>query len=93
MDPELELFDADVYVQLGSTELVVEVAMENKKRELERVKQQLETAFDAIWIVCRNEVARDGKRKRLEDNGLMEDRVTFWTFRDIPEVRVDRQAI
>jgi DNA-binding PadR family transcriptional regulator len=46
--PKLELLDADVYVHLGDAELVVEVAMENKEREVDHVKQHLDTGFDCI---------------------------------------------
>ena len=72
-----ELFDADVYVDMQDTELVVEVAMGNNEREIEHVKQHLETGFDAVWIVCRTTAVRDGLRKRLEENGLLGECVTL----------------
>jgi hypothetical protein len=44
----LEKFDADVYVNMGDTELVVEVAMGDNPREIEHVQQHLKSGFDAV---------------------------------------------
>jgi len=78
-----EVFDADVYVNMQDTELVVEVAMGNNAREVEHVEQHLEKGFDAVWVVCRNEAVRDGLQQRLEENGLLVDRLTFRLFSEI----------
>jgi hypothetical protein len=82
---KLELFDADVYVNVRDTELAVEVAMGNNEREIEHVKQRLEDGFDTVWIICRNESVRNGLRKRMEDSGLSQDSVTFRLFRELRE--------
>lgn len=43
-----ELFDADVYVNVGETELVIEIAMSDAEREIDHVQQHLKKGFDAI---------------------------------------------
>lgn len=78
----VEKFDADVYVNMNTSELVVEVAMGNNERELRHVKQHLETGFSNIWIVCRNQEVRDGLEQRLEENDLLTDPVAFRLFRE-----------
>lgn len=80
-----ELFDADVYVNMGETELAVEVAMEDTQRECEHVDKHL-SSFDAVWIVCRNEAVRDGLRKRLAEHDLLTDRVTLRLVQDINNI-------
>lgn len=80
---KLELFDADVYVHLADTELVIEVAMEDTEREVEHVAQHLDTGFDVIWVVCRDEAVSDGLRERLAENDALDERVTFRLFRDL----------
>jgi hypothetical protein len=77
-----ELFDADVYVNLGDTELVVEVAMGDNESEAEHVERHLEEGFDAVWIVCRNKAVREGLCERLAENDLLGDRVAFRLVRD-----------
>ena len=77
----IEFYDADVYLNLGSSELVIEVAMGNNQREIDHVKQHLETGFDVIWVVSRNEEVRDGLKRRLEENDLLDDRISFRLFR------------
>lgn len=78
-----ELFDADVYVNLGDTELVIEVAMTNAAREAAHVEQHLATGFDAVWVVCRTEAVRAGIRERLAENGLLTDQVSLRLVRDV----------
>jgi len=78
-----EVFDADVYVNMQETELVVEVAMGNNEREIEHVEQHLETGFDAVWVVCRNEVVCAGIRERLAEGELLADYVTVHVLRDV----------
>jgi len=77
-----EMFDADVYVNMGNTELVVEVAMGDNQRELDHVKKHLETGFDAVWIVCRNQDVLEGLKQRLKENNLEDERIVFRLFRD-----------
>jgi hypothetical protein len=74
---ELELFDADVYVNTGQIEVVVEIAMENTDREREHVATHLETGFDAVWVVCRNHEVREGLEHRVSEADLDTDRVAF----------------
>ena len=78
-----ELFDADVYVNMGDTELVIEVAMGINDREVEHVKQHLDTGFDVIWVVCRTAEVRTGLRQRLEENDLLADCVDLRLLQDI----------
>jgi hypothetical protein len=82
---KLEMFDADVYVNMGNTELVVEVAMGDNPREIDHVKQHLDTGFDAVWVVGRNQEILDGLTQRLEENDLLNDRVAFRLFRHFYE--------
>lgn len=84
-DATVEHHDADVYVDVGSTGLAVEVAMGNNPREVEHVEQHLEAGF-VVWVACRNEEVRDGLRQRLEENGLLGERVVFRLFRDFDDV-------
>ena len=77
----LEKFDADVYVNMGNTELVVEVAMGDNPREIKHVEKHLER-FDTVWIACRNQEVREGLRQRLAENSLEDDRVVFRLFRE-----------
>ncbi|MDZ7688620.1 MAG: ATP-binding protein [Halobacteriales archaeon] len=81
----VEKFDADVYVNMGNAEMVVEVAMGNNPREVEHVKQHLDTGFDAVWIVARNQEILDGLKRRLEENNLSSDCVAFRPLRQFNE--------
>lgn len=74
---KLELFDADVYVNNGSTEIAVEIAMEDSNRELQHVEDRLETGFDSVWVVHRNTEVRDGLKSRLKEQGLDDRRIVF----------------
>lgn len=78
---ELELFDADVYVNMNDSELAVEVAMGNNPREIEHVEKHLER-FDTVWVACRNQEIREGLAQRLEENGLADEPVVFRLFRE-----------
>jgi DNA-binding PadR family transcriptional regulator len=77
----LEKFDADVYVNMDTSELVVEVAMGNNPREIEHIKEHLDTSF-TIWVAARNREIRDGLKQRMEKEGLDTDRVVFRLVRD-----------
>jgi DNA-binding PadR family transcriptional regulator len=87
-DAFLEKFDADVYVNMGSTELVVEVAMGDNPREIDHVEDHLERGF-IVWIACRNNEIRDGLKQRLEENGLNPDSVVFRLFRQFNKLEFD----
>ncbi|MXR40066.1 DUF87 domain-containing protein [Halobaculum sp. WSA2] len=76
-----EKFDADVYVNMGNTELVVEVAMGDNPREIKHVEEHLDR-FDSVWIACRNKEVREGLRQRLAENNLEDDRIVFRLFRE-----------
>jgi len=84
----LEKFDADVYVNMGNTELVVEVAMGDNPREVEHVKQHLERGFDAVWITARNQEILDGLKQRIEEQGLDLERVAFRLVREFRELEI-----
>jgi DNA-binding PadR family transcriptional regulator len=89
-DAFLEKFDADVYINMGSTELVVEVAMGDNPREIDHVEEHLERGF-IIWVACRNKDIRDGLKQRLEDNELDPDSVVFRLFRQFDELEIDAE--
>jgi len=81
----LEKFDADVYVNLNDTELVVEVAMGDNPREVEHLKQHLERGFDAVWIAARNQEVLEGLKQRIEEQGLDLERVAFRLVREFAD--------
>jgi len=84
----LEKFNADVYVNMNDTELVVEVAMGDNPREIKHVKQHLERGFDAVWIAARDREVLDGLKQRIEEQGLDLDRVAFRLVREFGELEV-----
>jgi DNA-binding PadR family transcriptional regulator len=79
---ELEVFDADVYANTGEKEIVVEVAMGDNKREIQHVKQHLETGFDKVWVAARNQEVLEGLKQRINEEGLATDRVAFRLVRE-----------
>ncbi len=81
----LELFDADVYVNTGQSEVAIEVAMENTPREREHVEKHLEYGFDVIWVVCKTENILDGLKRRFDDAGIDTDQVVFHLVRDVSD--------
>jgi DNA-binding PadR family transcriptional regulator len=80
-DVFLEKFDADVYVNMGNTELAVEVAMGDKPREIQHVEKHLDR-FDTVWITARNQDILDGLQQRIKENRLDTDSVAFRLVRD-----------
>ncbi|WP_245810011.1 ATP-binding protein [Halorubrum vacuolatum] len=80
----LEKFDADVYVNMGNNELVVEVAMGDNPREIDHIKKHLDTSF-TVWIAARNKEVLDGLKKRMNEEGLDTDRVAFRLVRDFSD--------
>jgi hypothetical protein len=86
---KLETFDADVYVNMDGVELVIEVAMGNNEREADHVAQHLDTGYDVIWLVCKNEAVRDGLCERLEERDLLDDCVAFRLLREVREGEID----
>jgi hypothetical protein len=85
----LEKFDADVYVNMGNTELVVEIAMGDNQREVDHVKQHLEREFDAIWVAARNQEVLDRLKQRIEEEELDRERVAFRLVRAFQEEDID----
>ena len=81
----LEKFDADVYVNMDDTELVVEVAMGNNPREIRHVEKHLDR-FDSVWVACRNQQVLDGLKQRVKENELDTSRVVFRLFREFNSV-------
>ena len=80
----VELFNADIYVNLGDTELVIEVAMGDNSREIRHVEEHLET-FDVVWVTCRNEQVRDGIKQQLEERRLLDEHVAVSLFREFSD--------
>ncbi len=74
---KLELFDADVYVNLHAFELLIEIAMENTQREYDHVKQHFDSGFEVVWVVCPSESVRDGLQERFESGEIDTDNVVF----------------
>jgi DNA-binding MarR family transcriptional regulator len=77
----IEKFDADVYVNMGSTELAVEVTMGDNPREIQHVEKHLDKEF-LVWIACRTQEIQERLEQRMEKQGLEIDRVVFRLFRD-----------
>ena len=77
----VEKFDADVYVNMGNTELVVEVAMGDNPREIRHVEKHLDKDF-IVWIAARNTEIRDGLQQRIKENELESENVVFRLLRD-----------
>jgi len=80
----LEKFDADVYVNMGNSELVVEVAMGDNPREIEHIKKHLDTSF-TVWVAGRNQGVLDGLKQRMNEEGLDSGRVAFRLVRDFSD--------
>ena len=80
----LEKFDADVYVNMGNSELVVEVAMGDNPREIEHIKKHLDTSF-TVCVAARNQGVLDGLKQRMNEEGLDSDRVAFRLVRDFSD--------
>jgi len=76
----VEKFDADVYVNMGTAELAVEVAMGNNPREIRHIEKHLDSEF-LVWVVCRNTEILNGLKQRMKENGLDTDSVVFRLFR------------
>jgi len=83
----IEKFDADVYVNMGSQELVVEAAMENNPRELEHVEKHLDKEF-TVWVACRSKEVRNGLKQKMKENSLETESVVFRLFRDFLEPEI-----
>jgi len=77
----LEKFDADIYVNMGTTELAVEVATGDNPREIQHVEKHLDRDFQ-VWVACRNSDVRDGLQQRLADNDVPSENVVFRLFRE-----------
>jgi len=84
----LEKFDADVYVNMGSTELAVEVAMGDNPREIQHLQDHLERGFN-VWIAARNQEILDGLKQRIEDKGIDTDSLVFRLVRDFNNLDFD----
>jgi hypothetical protein len=80
----LEKFDADVYVNMGNSELVVEVAMGDNPREIDHIKKHLDTSY-TVWVAARNQGVLDGLKQRMTEEGLDADRVAFRIVRDFKD--------
>ncbi|MDG5761345.1 hypothetical protein QA600_18605 [Natronococcus sp. A-GB1] len=78
-----ELFDADVYVNMAETELVIEVAMGNNQREVDHVQQHLAEGFDAVWVLCRDTTVKTALEQRLADQDLLDERVVVRTVSEV----------
>ncbi|WP_237561350.1 ATP-binding protein [Halostella pelagica] len=85
----LELFDADVYVNTGELEIVVEIAMENTKREREHVEKHLEQGFEVVWVVCPTEKVRDGLKQRVENADIDSNQIVFHLAQDVSDALDD----
>ncbi|NLV03871.1 ATP-binding protein [Haloferax volcanii] len=82
---ETEVFDADVYVNMDTAELVVEVAMGDNPREIEHIEKHLEKDF-IVWVAARNQEILEGLQQRMMEKGLQTDNVVFRPVRDFNEI-------
>lgn len=80
---KVETFDADVYGNNGTEELVVEVAMSSADREIEHVEDRVEKGFDHVIVACRNQNVKEKLRQKLEDSSVDESSAEF---RVLPEL-------
>jgi len=85
LDAFIETFDADVYVNLYDSELVVEVAMGDNPREIEHIEKHLDKDF-IIYVAARNQEILGGLKQRMQEKGLQTDRVDFRTVRDFNDL-------
>jgi DNA-binding PadR family transcriptional regulator len=83
----VEKFDADVYINMGNNELVVEVAMGNNSREIKHVEQHLEKDF-TVWIAVRDKETRERLKQRMKEQGLDSDRVVFRLLREFRDKEI-----
>lgn len=84
----VEKFDADVYVNMGNMELVVEVAMGDNPREIRHLEKHMEKDF-IVWIACRNNEIQEGLKQRMKENGLDPDQAVFRLLREFRELEED----
>lgn len=64
---ELEVSDADVGAEGGGVSVPVEVAMRAADREVDHVKQRVNSGFDAVVVACRNESIRDSLEEKMSE--------------------------
>jgi DNA-binding MarR family transcriptional regulator len=81
----LEKFEADVYVNMNDTELVVEVAMGDNPREIKHVEKHLEKGF-IVWIAARNREVLEGLKQRTKEQGLDVERAAFRLVREFNQL-------
>lgn len=79
------MFDVSVYVNIDTSRLVVEVAMEDSPREMEYIGRHLEGDF-IIWIAARNQGIFQGLQQRMEGRSLQTDSVVFRLVQDFNEI-------
>ena len=72
---KLETFDADVYANDGSREVIVEIAMGKNKRELEHIEKHLKKEFDHIITGCASKQIQNYINEKLEQNEIDGDSV------------------
>jgi hypothetical protein len=84
----LEKFDADVYINMGNTELVVEVAMGDNPREIQHLRDHLEKGF-TVWIAARNKEVLKGLKQRIQEKDLDTGSVVFRLVRDFNSSELD----
>lgn len=81
----IEQDDADVYVDLGSVDLAVEVALGDNPREIEHVETHLANGFH-VWVACRNAEIRERLQQRMEETDVESERLTFTLVTDFTDV-------
>ena len=90
---ETEMFDADVYVHFGFMELMIEVAMTSGDREVNHIEERLDGGIAAVWVVCRDNRVREALHQKLDERGLLEDRVTLHLIQDFVEIDATQREV
>lgn len=67
--------NADVLAEHGDTTVAVEIAMRDRQREVEHVRDRLEAGVDGVVVLCRKQVVVEGLKEKLEEAGLLTEAV------------------
>jgi len=85
---KVELFDADVYVNMDGKELAIEIAMGPNDREVEHAKQRLERGLDEVMVVCPDKSVIAELREKMEENDLPMKSIQFRRLRDFSDTAI-----
>ncbi len=84
-DCALERDHADVAAEKDGVEIAVEIAMEERMREVDHVEQRLEDGFEHVVVVCRNDHVLSFVEDRAAESGLPGGSFSLLRFHDVVE--------